>query len=136
MFKLPIAVLAIALNTSPALAAQQISKSQLQDRVGTCVAAGNVAKIVVLVTLQANTFDPSDAIIRHTTANTEVREILVTVFARGGLMRDVLIKYAGFGASVTSPGESARASIGEFAYWTVRNQCIIDAMAAASASGS
>jgi hypothetical protein len=130
MPKLTLVVLALVLNTSPVLAAQQITNAQLQDRVRTCVSAGEVAKTVVVDTLKANTFDPNDAVIRYTKANTEVRQILVTVFAKGGLMQDVLIHYAGFGASVTAPGDSARVSIGEFAYWAVRNQCIIDAMAA------
>lgn len=79
MLKVSIVVLASVLNTSPVLAAQQVTNAQLQDRVRICVAAAEVAKTVVVDTLKANTFDPNDAVIRYTKANTNVREILITV---------------------------------------------------------
>ena len=131
MYKKPALVVALALLASPAQADERQSvKERMQARGRVCIAAAEVARTVTADTLRSNTFDPDDALIKHTQPNSDVREILTAAFGRGTLIRNVLIGNAGFGATVMPQDErdKARLEIGEFAFLTVRNQCVIDAM--------
>jgi hypothetical protein len=128
-------LLAATLCTLSAQAVEpQASNSRPEAQLKVCIEAAEVARTVTADTLRANTFDPDDAFVKHTKPGSDIRGILVSYFGRGSLLRDVLISSAGFGASVMPRKErdTSLENISEFAYVSVRNQCVIDVMTAAS----
>lgn len=113
--------------------------SKVDSFAKTCQLAAETAKLITADTLTSGKFDPEAAFVKRTTVGSEVRTILLPMFNRGSSIRTVLIGLAGTSAAFLAPTPTDRkeseSDIANFAYRSVLNQCLVDAIVArASAS--
>jgi hypothetical protein len=106
------------------------NKRMFQARSKVCLAAAEAAKVVTTETMRAATFNPDAAIAKHSAPGSEVRQLLDAALGKDGAMRSVLIQSASFGAAMLprAEQEDAKIEIATFAYTSLFNQCVIEAM--------